>query len=59
MLYFELDMGFGGRELASDGRRAVHVSVGNRVIFHGLGVPLAAPRSARRPVVCPSFSNML
>ena len=59
MLLFELDMNFGARELALDGRRAVHVSVGNRVIFHGLGVPLAARRPVEWPVECPGSSSML
>ena len=46
MLYFELDMGFvEARELVSD----VHVSVGGGVIYQGLGVPQAAPRSGGRP----------
>ena len=59
MLLFELDMGFGARELASDGLRAVHVRVGDVVIIQRLGVPLADPRSDVRLVECPSSWNML
>ena len=56
-LLFELDICFGARELASDGRRAVHVSVGSRVIYQRLVVPLAAPRSCGRLLECLSFSK--
>ena len=53
MLLFGLDMCSGARELASGGRRAVHVSVGYGVIFSGLGVPLVAPRPGGQPIEGP------